>query len=109
MALSLNFHPSLYLGESINTEKMDKIIKKLKKSPLLAGVYVLTISKNASDQLELYDAKQLVQRYYRNNPPYIVGIAKDYSEGLMLVEKIVAECLETRGDCALKEYFKCQM
>lgn len=107
MALSLQFHPQLYLGESINTKKLDKIMKKLREKPLLAGVYVVALSKNPSDQLELYDAKQLVQGYYQSNPPYIVGLAKDSQEGISLIEQIVSDCLKERGDCALKEYFKC--
>ena len=107
MDLELKFHPNLYLGESINVKKLDKIMKKLKSRPLFAGVFVVTLSKNPSDQLELYDAKQLVQSYYRKNPPYIVGVAGDNQEGIALIERIVTECLNARGDCALKEYLKC--
>ena len=107
MAWKLQFHPNLYLGESMNEKKLDKIKKKLEKNPLFAGVYVLTLSKNPSHQLELYDAKQLVQSYYRKNPPYIVGLAGNEKEGLALIEQIVKECLKARGDCLLKEYLKC--
>ena len=107
MALGLVYHPDLYLGESISEKKLDRIKKKLENRPLFSGVFLVTASRNASDQLEIYDAKQLAQRYYRAYPPYIVGIAGDQEEALALVETIVRECLEARGDCALKEYLRC--
>lgn len=101
------YYSHLYLGESMNADKLDKIKKKLEKKPLISGVFLITLSKNPKDQLEIYDARQLVQTYYKKNPPYIVGIAADYEEAITLVEHIVRECVETRGDCSLKEYLLC--
>lgn len=107
MALGLAYYPGLYLGESIKEEKLEKIKKKLEKKPLFSGVFLVTISRNASDQLELYAGKELAQSYYQKNPPYVVGIAGSREEAIGLVEKIVKECLQARGDCALKEYLRC--
>lgn len=101
------FYPNLYIGESISTKNLDKLKRNLIKKPLFANVYVITISKNPYNQLEIYDAKQLAQRYYRKYPPYIVGIAGDYEEALLLVQQIVQECLQDRSDCSLKEYLLC--
>lgn len=109
MAAKLNYRPELYLGESIREKKLDKIKKKLENKPLLSGVFLITLSRNSSDQLEIYNAKQLVQRYYTKYPPYVVGIAGDYDEAVRMVERMVQECMEKRGDCALKEYLLCQM
>lgn len=108
MAVKLNYHPDLYLGESIDRKKLDKIKKKLEDKPLLSGVFLIAISRNPSDQLEIYDARQLVQKYYETNPPYVVGIAADHDEAMKMVEQIARECMEKRGDCALKEYLLCQ-
>ncbi len=108
MAVKLNYHPDLYLGESIDREKLDRIKKKLENKPLLSGVFLIAVSRNPSDQLEIYNARQLVQRYYAQNPPYVVGIAGSHSEAVAMVEQMVLECLENRGDCALKEYLLCR-
>ncbi len=105
----LQFFPHLYLGEGINVKKLDKIKKKLETLPLFAGVFVITISRNYSDQLDIYDCKMLWQKYYRNNPPYIIGIASDREEAIRLIEQIVTECVTARGDCSLKEYLQCLM
>ena len=107
MAVSVTYHPRLYLGESIQEKKLNKIKRKLESRPLLSGVVLIAISRNASDQLEIYEARQLVQNYYRNNPPYVVGIAGSREEAVNMVERLAKECLEKRGDCALKEYLLC--
>lgn len=107
MSISLTYRPDLYLGDSINEDKLDKIIKKLERNPLFSGVFLITVSRNASDQLDIFDAKQLVQSYYKKNPPYVVGIAGSHDEAVELVERLVQECLKARGDCALKEYLLC--
>ena len=107
MAVSVTYHPRLYLGESIQEKKLNKIKRKLESRPLLSGVVLIAISRNVSDQLEIYEARQLVQSYYRNNPPYVVGIAGSREEAVNMVERLAKECLEKRGDCALKEYLLC--
>lgn len=107
MALGIAYHPNLYLGESIRKKKLDKIKKKLENRPLVSGVFLITLSRNPSDQLELYEAKQLCQRYYKKYPPYVIGIAGSREEALLIIEQMAGECLRTRGDCALKEYLRC--
>lgn len=107
MASGPAYHPRLYLGESIKVKKLDKIKKKIENKPYLCRVFLVSLSRSAFDQLEIYEAKQLSQSYYRKNPPYIVGIAGDWSEAVSLVERIAEECLQARGDCALKEYLQC--
>ncbi len=107
MSGKLEYHHRLYLSESISESKLDKIKKRLKKQPLLSNVYLITISCNPSDQLDIFSAKQLVQDYYKEHSVYVIGIASDYNEAVALIETIVQECLQTRGDCALKEYLLC--
>lgn len=107
MSIKLTYYPGLYLGEGIKRKKLDKLKKQLEERPLLAGVVLITLSRNLSDQLEIYEARQLQQGYYKKNPPFVVGIAADRQEALEIVELLVQECLDKRGDCALKEYLSC--
>lgn len=107
MAKRVYYHSKLYLGEGITEEKLDKIKKKLENKPLLSSVFLIAVSANHSDQLDIFDARQLVQSYYKKNPPYVIGITKSREEAISIVEKIVKECLRERGDCALKEYLLC--
>lgn len=107
MSIDLTYHPNLYVGESINEKKLDKLKKKLETKPLLSGLFLITLSRNPSDQLEIYEARQLAQSYYKKNPPYVIGLAGDYGEAVLMVKQIVEECLQSRGDCSLKEYLQC--
>lgn len=107
MSGKLNYHHKLYLGDSITEAKLDKLKKRLEKKPLLCNAYLITVSRNPSDQLEILPAQQLAQNYYTNYPVYVIGIASDYKEAVALIEQIVQECLQARGDCALKEYILC--
>ncbi|MBE5883422.1 MAG: hypothetical protein E7291_03200 [Lachnospiraceae bacterium] len=107
MVKKITFHDRLYLGESITEMKLDKLKKKLEKKPLLANVYLIVPAINPHDQLEILDAKQLIQTFYRETVFLVIGIAANYEEALLLVEQIVQECLEERGDCRLREYLSC--
>ena len=70
-------------------------------------MFLISVSRNPYDQLEIYEARQLCQPYYRKYPPYVVGIAGSREEAFALVEQIAAQCLQERGDCRLKEYLGC--
>ena len=107
MGLGIEYHPNLYLGDGIKEKKLDKIKKKLENRPVLSGVFLISVSRNPYDQLEIYEARQLCQSYYRKFPPYVVGIARSREDAFALVERIAAECLQERGDCSLKEYLLC--
>lgn len=103
----MKLYPHLYIGDSVKNP--DKLIHKLKKHAKHLDAYVLTLSKNEHDQLEIYEAKRLLVKYYRENPPYIIGIAADYREAVSLVEKIAKEAYAAQGNLCLKEYLKCYM
>ena len=107
MGKKLDYHRKIYLGDGISESKLDKIKKKLAEKPLFCSAYLIVLSRNPSDQLEIISAKQLVQSYYEKYPVYVIGIASDYDEAVAIVEQIVQECLQIRGDCALKEYLLC--
>lgn len=107
MKREYNFASKLYLGESIDHKKLDKIKKKLQKRPLLAKVYLLALATNPTDQLEFYDSRWLMFRHYDGYVPYIVGIASDEDEAIALVKTITEDCITKRGDCKLREFLKC--
>lgn len=108
MAIRLTYHTNIYCNAGMKNKKLDKIKKKLESGFLLSSYYLIALSRNPIDQLEVYDGRQLVQSYYKKNPPYVVGIAESYDDAIELVQVIVKECLDKRGDCNLKEYLLCQ-
>lgn len=101
----MELYPRLYVGETVNNP--DKLIHKLQKHAKRIDAYVITLSKNPYDQLEIYEAGYLSQKYYKENPPYIIGIASNYEEAVGIITRIAEESVSARGDCKLKEYLEC--
>ena len=104
MTRKLIFREKLYLGESIEEKKLDKLKKKLQSKPLLAGVHLIVPAHNPNDQLDIFEAKQLVQPHYKTEVFYVIGIAGSQKEAFSLIEQMVQECLRERGDCRLREF-----
>ena len=105
--VGLRFQKHLYFGEGIKDADTKKILKKMEKNPLLYQYYVIAFSANPHSQLEIVSTRQLIQPYYRKYPLDVVGVGASYDDTLEIVEKIVQECLDKRGDLALKEYLTC--
>lgn len=101
---NIRFLNNIYLGEGMEQGNLEKLKQDLNDRPLFANVFVITISANEHDQLDIYHAKYLMQRFYKKNPPYVIGIAKKHDHAVALVEKIVKECVTLRGDVNLKAY-----
>ena len=58
----MEWYPRLYVGETVNNP--DKLIHKLKKHAKKVDAYVITLSKNPVDQLEIMEAGYLAQYYW---------------------------------------------
>ena len=98
----MKFYKHLYIGDTVTNPA--KVKRKLKLHAGV-GVYVIALSKGP-DQLEIFHAGYLKQKYYRFHPPVIIGIASDHEEAVEIVIQITRECLDTTGGCNLKEYLK---
>lgn len=103
----MEFYPRLYVGK--NVKNPNELKAKLKKHAKLSDAYVITLSKNEYDQLEIHKAGYLSQKYYRLNPPYVIGLAADYDEAVEIVQQIAEESYAAQGNCKLKEYLACYM
>lgn len=98
------FSKHLYLGNGIDNNDIKNIQKQLRKKPMNSHFFLICISSNKCDHLDIFEALQMGQTYYRKNPPRVVGIANNKTEALQLIEDIVKECLENTGSLNLKEY-----
>lgn len=63
------------LERASQPEKLDKLKKRLNKKPLLANVYLITPARNPADQLDIFDARQLVQPHYKDEEFLVLGMA----------------------------------
>lgn len=97
----MKFYKELYIGDTIKNP--GKIKRKLKRHAKLTNIYVIVfVEKNR--QLEIYHSVMLQQWYYKENPPYIIGIAGSKEEAFALIQKIAQEALDATGQADLAAY-----
>jgi len=102
------FSSNLYVDESINPRKLEKIKQKINKKPLLTKVYLVTLSDNVSDLLNIFEARQLVFPYYLDHAVRVVGIFATYDAAVEWIVGITSLCKDERDDYDLKEYLSCR-
>ena len=101
---NIGFIKKIYLSQDLEKVDLEKLKKDLTENPLLANVFLITIASNKEEQLDIYHSKYLIQRFYKKNPPLVIGIAKKKGDAYAMVERIVQECVTLRGDANLKAF-----
>lgn len=97
----MKFYKNLYVGDTIKNPA--KIRRKLKKYAKLNNVYLITYMEE-NRQLEIYHCLMLQQYYYKDNPPYIIGIAGSQEEAAQIICRIAEESVSKTGKADLVEY-----
>lgn len=93
----MTYYKYLYLEEGLE-KKRDKMIDKLERNKLQFGVFLIVLSQNGNNHLELLDSKLLLQKDYPKEDYFVVGIAKDQTGAIEIVEEILQEVYnETKG------------
>lgn len=99
----MKFIEHLYVSNSI--KNADKVISKLKRNVGQIMVYIISISNNSSDQLDIYHCSVMQQKVFHKDKNFtIVAITQTHEEAVDYVKCLVEDCLKVRGDCKLKEY-----
>lgn len=98
----MKFYKNLYIGDTItNPERIKRKLKLHKK--LLPPVYIIAYAKE-NGQLEIYSSLLLKQWYYKENPPYVVGIAASEEEAYDIIRQIAEEAIKATGKPDLIAY-----
>ncbi len=99
----MKFYKNLYIGDTITNP--NKIKRKLKHHVKQPKVFVILLA-SGNDQLEICHSIMLEQPFYhrKENAPYIIGIAGNYEEAVMLVCQIVNEAVTQNRNADLKRY-----
>ena len=100
----MNLYPYLYYGEEL--KEPGKVLHKLKKADKKLDAYVVLLSENPSDQLEIRQIKDLFGKVLKSREPMIIGIGKDYDDCVKIVERIAGECFKKNRNGNLKTYLR---
>ena len=99
----MKFIEHLYVSKSI--KNVDKVISKLRRNVGQIMVYIISISENSTEQLDIYHCSIMQQKYFhKDNNFTIVAITKTHEEAVDFVKYLVEDCMKVRDDCKLKEY-----
>ena len=91
------FCKELYLDE-YTAGNLKTIRRKIRHGKYMPGIYVLMLSKK-DGTLEYMNSAYLAQKYYKKNPPFIIGLAKSQESMLHMIQSIFEEvCLLTHAN-----------
>lgn len=93
-----------FVGESI--QDPDHIREKLDQGKLVPGIFLITLSHNPHNILEILPAVMLFQKSLYRICPEIVGMARGEDEALELIRSIVETVYKDTGDVLVEEYLK---
>lgn len=97
----MKFYKNLYIGDTIKNP--EKTRRKLKRHAKLQNVYVIAYMKE-SRQLAIYHCGMFQQRFYKDHPPYVIGIAGTKDEAYEIICRIAEEALHKTGNMDLVAY-----
>ncbi len=100
----LKWHKHYYTGSSVKNSS--RIRRRLEHGKPVPGIYLITLSDNPRNLLEILPALTLVQESAADMCPEIVGIAKGKEEAMELITDMIRTILMKPVNLIVKEYWK---
>lgn len=100
----LKWQENYYVGEGI--KKPENVRQKIDQGKMAPGVYLLTLSPNPDNLMEILPAITLVQDTAYRLCPDIIGMAKGKDEAIQLATDILMEAYRQTGTFRVEEYLK---
>ena len=100
----LKWREDYYVGEGIKDAEKTK--KRIDAGKVALGVYLVTLSENPGNLLEIIPSYMQIQKSYYAKCPEIIGMAKGKDEATDLAVDIVKNIYGETGAFQVKEYFK---
>ena len=100
----LTWREDYYVGEGIKDAQKTK--KRIDTGRIAVGVYLITLSENPGNLLEIIPSYMLIQKSYYIRCPEIIGMAKGKDEAIDLAVDIVKNIYGETGAFQVKDYFK---
>ena len=97
----MKFYKDLYVGESIHDP--EKVKESLINNVLQFSVFVIAVS-SSDDQLDIFDSKLLLLRFYEKEGLLIVGLAGSRDEAIRLVISMTEMVVHKTGGADIKSF-----
>ncbi len=100
----MTWYKEFYAGESIEHKK-EKIKWKIIHNAGQLDIYVIALSSNHDNLLDIVSAKELLQKAYPKQDMLVVGVDKGYDNALELAAKIIMDVFQKTGSLDVRKYF----
>lgn len=100
----LKWHKHYYKGAGV--KNTTRIRFRLNQGKPVPGIYLITLSENPHNLLEILPSLTLIQKTAVQLCPEIVGIASSKDEAFDLVTSMIQNVYDETGDFKIKEYWK---
>lgn len=97
------FFENLYLGESL-ASKSEQILKKLNNGKVIPNLFLVAISMNPDNMLDIIPQWEVMQKGYPNEAIQVIGLANGKKEAIALVQVIVEQALQETGSANARDY-----
>ncbi len=99
----MKFYFKLYVDEE-SRDVLLKVKKELERNKLQWGTYLIVLTQNEANHLEIFHSILLKQKVIKKQNLFVVGIANSYSKALELVEKLTGEVYDETGGTNIRQY-----
>ena len=100
----LKWMKNYYIGDGVKNPT--RVRARITAGKCVPDIYIVTLSDNPGNILEILPAVTLVQRGARAICPLIIGMAKGKDEAIQMVRDVVEQVYKETGDFKIKEYLK---
>ncbi len=104
--MHLTYDKRLY-NEGVGKNTLTRLGGLKLPKDLLTEVYLVTMPLFGDGLLEIYDARELAQKYYKTKVPniHVVGVAPSKEEAFDVVQQIITDVMKETGGTDLEGYF----
>ena len=102
----VTYSQKLYTGEKINEKKIKKIKRNIRQGRGRFDLYIISLSNNDHDQLDIIHNSMFKQKLYRKFDTRIVGLASSFDEAKQMVLDILDETIKTTGSVDMKSFLE---
>lgn len=101
----MQFMGCLYVADSLISTQY-KVIEKVHKSKLVPNLYLIALSVNPDNMLDLIPEWEALQKGYPKEKLKVVGIATGKKEAVALVKYIIEDSVVHTGNADVRPFLK---
>lgn len=101
----IHWHDKIYLGEKIKSE-YNKVRAALEAGKPPFGVYIITLSSNKHEQLDISRADMFLRSCKIFPEPTVVGLAHGKDEAEEILALMAFDAYEKTGGANLRSFFE---